>query len=227
MIAPQPVSWPCPGPGGQSSEYAIAHDRGRKQRLLIVPALFDEANRMRRMLVDAMARLDQAGIDSFLPDLPGCNESLQDFTAQSLHGWRSAMQIAARHFGATDVLAVRGGALVFPASLPGWALQPAKGASILRQLVRARTIAAREAGQHEDSAALLEKGRTDGLDLAGWRCGASLIAGLEHALPQIEGQSLIAQGQLGGGGLWLRAEPAAAPEQSAALAALIIAEITA
>lgn len=224
MIAPQPVFWPCPGPGGQSSEYAVACDRGRRQRLLIVPPLFDEANRMRRMLVDTMRLLDQAGVDSVLPDLPGCNESLQDFTAQSLHGWRSAMQCAARHFGATDVLAVRGGALVFPAALPGWALEPAKGATILRQLIRARTIAAREGGVHEDRAALLELGRSEGLDLAGWRCGASLIAGLETALPQIEGHSLIAQSRLGGAGLWLRAEPASAPEQSTALARLILAE---
>lgn len=215
------ASWPCPGPLGQSEEYALALDRGRARRLLIVPALFDEANRMRRMLVDTMRLLDAAGIDSFLPDLPGCNESLQDFTAQSLHGWRSAMVLAARHFGASEVLAVRGGALVFPNVLPGWVLEPAKGASILRQMLRARVIAAREAGRHEESADLLERGRTEGLELAGWRCGASLIAGLEHALPEIEGQRLIAQSELGGGGLWLRAEPAAAPAQSAALARFI------
>lgn len=217
------ASWPCPGPHGQSEEYALALDRGRSRRLLIVPALFDEANRLRRMLVDMMRLLDQAGIDTFLPDLPGCNESLQDFTAQSLHGWRSAMQLAARHFRASEVLAVRGGALVFPNALPGWVLEPAKGASVLRQMLRARVIAAREAGRHEDSAALLERGRTEGLELAGWRCGASLIAGLEHALPEIEGHRLIAQSELGGGGLWLRAEPAAAPAQSAALARIIAA----
>lgn len=217
--------WPCPGPGGQSEEYALAIDRSRPRRLLIVPPLFDEANRMRRMLIDTMHLLDQGGVDSFLPDLPGCNESLQSFEAQSLHGWRSAMHLAARHFAASDVLAVRGGALVFPEALPGWALEPAKGAAILRQMIRARVIASREAGNHEDSAGLLEVGRTEGLELAGWHCGASLIAGLENALPQIEGHVLIAQSQLGGGGLWLRAEPAAAPEQSEALARLILAGI--
>lgn len=219
------AQWPCPGPGGQSEEYALAYDRGRTRRLLIVSALFDEANRMRRMMVDCMRLLDDAGVDTFLPDLPGCNESLQRFEAQSLHGWRSAMQRAARHFAATDVLAVRGGALVFPNALPGWALEPAKGATILRQMIRARVIASREAGIQEDSTALLEAGRTEGLELAGWPCGASLIAGLENALPQIEGHHLIAQSQLGSGGLWLRAEPSAAPEQSAALARIILSEI--
>lgn len=220
------AAWPCPGPSGQCEEYALAFDRGRGHRVLIIPALFDEANRMRRMLVDTMRLLDAAGIDTFLPDLPGCNESPQSFTAQSLHGWRVAMEHAARHFRTTDVLAVRGGALVFPAMLPGWVLEPAKGPSILRQMLRARTIAAREGGQHEDSAALLEQGRSEGLELAGYRCGASLIAGLQDALPQIEGQRIISQAELGGGGLWLRAEPAAAPEQSAALARLIAADLS-
>ncbi len=219
------AAWPCPGPSGQCEEYALVFDRGRDHRVLIIPPLFDEANRMRRMLVDAMRLLDAAEIDTFLPDLPGCNESPQSFTAQSLHGWRVAMEQAARHFRATDVLAVRGGVLVFPAMLPGWVLEPAKGPSILRQMLRARTIAAREAGLQEDSTALLERGRSEGLELAGYRFGASLIAGLQDALPQIEGQRIISQAELGGGGLWLRAEPAAAPEQSAALARLIAADL--
>jgi len=219
------AAWPCPGPSGQCEEYAQAFDRGRQRRILIVPALFDEANRMRRMVVDAMRLLDAAGIDTFLPDLPGCNESAQSFPAQSLHGWRVAMEHASRHFRASHVLALRGGVLIHPGTLPGWVLEPAKGPTILRQLLRARTIAAREAGLHEDSATLLDQGRTKGLDLAGYRFGASLIAGMQDALPQIEGQRIIAQSELGGGGLWLRAEPAAAPEQSAALARRITVDI--
>lgn len=222
------AGWPCPGPSGQTEEYALSFDRGRARRLLIVPALFDEANRTRRMIVDTMRLLDAAGIDSFLPDLPGCNESRQQFAAQSLHGWRIAMQHAARHFRATCVLTIRGGVLVMPQTLPGIVYEPAKGPNILRQLLRARTIAAREAGRHEDAASLLEQGRTAGLELAGYRFGASLIAGLEDALPQIESQRIILQGEVGGGGgLWLRAEPAAAPEQSASLARLIAAEMPA
>ncbi|WP_372731885.1 hypothetical protein [Novosphingobium sp.] len=219
------AAFPCPGPSGQCEEYALVFDRGRHNRILIVPALFDEANRMRRMLVDTMRLLDAHGVDTFLPDLPGCNESLQEFTTQSLHGWRGAMENAARHFRATDVLAIRGGALVYPAAMPGWVLEPAKGPSILRRMLRARIIAAREAGRHEDSAALLEQGRTEGLELAGYRFGAGLIAGLQDALPQIEGQRLIAQAELGGAGLWLRAEPSAAPEQSVALCRIIAADL--
>lgn len=222
------AAWTCPGPAGPVSEHAIAFDSDRSHRLLVVPALFEEANRTRRMLIEAMRRLDAAGIDSFLPDLPGCNESTQDFAAQSLSAWRSGMEAAAKHFAATHVLAVRGGALVFPNRLPGWVYEPAKGQTILRQLVRARTIAAREAGRTEDSASLIAKGKEHGLELAGYRCGAALIAGLESAVPQDEGQRTLRQSELeSGAGLWLRSEPGDAPEQSAALARIVAEEIAA
>jgi len=221
------ATWPCPGPSGLLEEAAVAFDKDRTARLLIVPPLFEEMNRTRRFLIQTQRALDGAGIDSFLPDLPGCNENPQAFSAQSLGSWRDAMMAAARHFRATHVLALRGGALVFPTSLPGWVLEPIKGASILRQLLRARVVSAREAGRAEDSAELLERGRNEGLHLAGYRLSAALVAGLDAAVPQDEGQRIIRQSELGGGGLWLRSEPGEDPAQSAALARIITAEITA
>lgn len=217
--------WPCPGPDGPTEELAVAFDRQRRHRLLIVPPLFEEMNRTRRFLIETMRRLDFEGVDTFLPDLPGCNESVQAFAAQSLHGWRRALAQAALHFRASHVLAVRGGALIFPNALPGWALEPVKGATILRQMLRARTIAAREAGEAESMADLLETGRTEGLELAGYTCGAALIAGLDSAVPLDEGQREIRQSDLGGSALWLRAEPGEDAAQSDALAALIARDI--
>jgi hypothetical protein len=219
-----PTNWPCPGPAGLADEYAAAFDRQRSVRLLIVPPLFEEMNRTRRMLVETQRQLDALGFDSMLPDLPGCNESPQAFSAQSLGSWRTAMAAAARHFAATHVLAVRGGALVFPVSLPGWVLEPQKGAAVLRQLLRARVLAAKEAGREESSADLLEQGRQHGLELAGYRLSAALIAGLDAALPEDEGQRVIRQSELGGSPLWLRSEPGEDPAQSAALARIIAAE---
>ncbi|MDF8332252.1 hypothetical protein [Novosphingobium cyanobacteriorum] len=215
------AGWPCPGPGGPTEELAVTFDRQRRHRLLIVPPLFDEMNRTRRFLIETMRRLDIVGVDSVLPDLPGCNESVQAFEAQSLYSWRKAMAQAAAHFRASHVLAVRGGALVFPNALPGWVLEPVKGASLLRQMLRARTLAGREAGLAESSAELLEIGREEGLDLAGYRLGAALVAGLESAMPLDEGQREIRQSDLGGGALWLRAEPGEDPGQANALAAII------
>ena len=192
--------------------------------MLIVPPLFEEMNRTRRMLVEMQRQLDALGVDSMLPDLPGCNESPQAFSAQSLGSWRDAMAAAARHFAATHVLAVRGGALVFPTNLPGWVLEPLKGSSILRQLLRARMLAAKEAGREESSADLLEQGRNHGLELAGYQLSAALVAGLDAAVPQDEGQVVLRQAALGGIALWLRSEPGEDPAQSASLARIIAAE---
>ena len=69
---------------------------------------------------------------------------------------------------------------------------------------------------------LIERGRERGLTLGGWTLGASLLKELETATltpsPQVEE---IEQVQLGGGGLWLRAEPGEDPGQAATLAHII------
>ena len=209
-----------PSPGG-GAEFALAFDRGRPRRVLVLPALFDEANKLRRFTVEVMRRLDQAGIDTFLPDLSGCNESLAPLAEQTLATWREASAAAARHFGATEVLAVRGGCLCEPPSPPALRYAPAAGSSVLRALVRARVIASQEAGSRESSEALLERGRSDGLELAGYRLGAAMIRDLEAAAPAREALATVAQGDVGGAGLWLRAEPACDDTQVNALAAIV------
>src|SRR5690606_1082807 len=129
-------------------------------------------------------RLDGAGIDSVLPDLPGCNESLQPLAAQTPQGWRRAMAAAAQHFRATHVLGIRGGALLTPPGLPGWHYAPAKGASILRQLIRARILAAREAGRDESQDTLLAAGSMEGLELSGFRLGPEFLRAFQTLTPQ-------------------------------------------
>jgi len=214
------AGWPAPG----GAEYAVAFDRGRERRVLILPALFDEANKLRHFTVGVMRRLDAAGLDSFLPDLPGCNESLAPLEAQTLASWREAAESAAAHFGATHALAMRGGTLCAPAELPAWRYAPATGASILRAMLRARVIASKEAGIEETRESLLEQGRETGLELAGYRLGPAMVRALEAAEPS-GGAALanIAQADLGGPGLWLRAEPDHDPAQAEALAAIVAA----
>ena len=212
-----------PGPDGD--EPAIVFDRGRERRILVLPALFDEANKLRHFTVEVMRRLDEAGIDAFLPDMPGCNESLAPLAEQTLGGWREGAGIAASHFGATHALTIRGGALCAPASLPVWRYAPATGSSILRAMLRARIIASKEAGIDESREALLERGRETGLELAGYALGAAMLRQLETAEP-LGGPALanIAQSDLGGAGLWLRAEPDHDPAQAQALAAIVAAD---
>ena len=218
-----PVVWPCPliG-GGLADEYALIIERAPQTRVLIVPALFDEANRMRRFTAEVMRRLDNAGIDSVLPDLPGTNESLQSLDIQTGAGWRAAMEAAAVHFQATHVLGIRGGCLYAPVNLPGWHYAPVKGAMLLRQMMRARILAAREAGREETQEQLTALAVREGLDLSGHRLGPALFSDLQvaEAAPS-ETVTRIAQDAIGGSGLWLRAEPGEAPEQADALAGII------
>ena len=215
------AAWPAP----DGEEYAIAFDRGRERRILVLPALFDEANKLRRFTVEVMRRLDARGVDAILPDLPGCNESLAPLAEQSLHDWRQAAEAAAAHFRTTHALAIRGGALCAPDNLPAWRYAPATGSSILRAMLRARVIASKEAGIEETREGLLERGREAGLELAGYRLGAGMIRELELAEPS-GGAALanVAQADLGGGGLWLRAEPDHDPAQAEALAAIVAAD---
>ena len=212
------AAWPCPG----GEEYALAFDQGRRHRILVLPALFDEANKLRHFTVEVMRRLDRAGIDAFLPDLPGCNESLAPLETQNVQGWREPAAAAAQHFATTHALSIRGGALCEPVGLPALRYAPATGASILRALLRARVIASKEAGLVETREDLLGQGRREGLELAGYRLGATMVRELESAEPS-GGAALanIAQSDIGGAGLWLRAEPDHDPAQAEALAAAI------
>ena len=223
MIAAQGSLWP--GPDGD--EYALAFDRGRELRVLVLPALFDEANKLRHFTAEVLRRLDVSGIDVFLPDLPGCNESPASLDQQTLAGWTTAAELSARHFRATHTLAIRAGALCAPANLPTLRYAPATGSALLRGLLRARIIASKEAGLEEEREALLERGRREGLELAGYRLGEQMVRELESAEPT-GGAALanIAQADLGGAGLWLRAEPDHSPEQAAALARLVAEALT-
>lgn len=217
-----PLTWPCPLPGGGSAaEYALTFDRRRTKRLLIVPALFDEANRLRRFTVEVMRRLDGSGIDTILPDLPGTNESLQLLEIQEPQDWSDAMDTAARQFEATHVLGIRGGCLFTPSALPALHYAPVKAASILRQMLRARTLAARETGREETRDGLMEVALAVGIELTGHRLGAEFVRQFASLVPPA-GATEIAQETLGGSGLWLRAEPGESETQADALAAAVV-----
>ncbi|WP_252257931.1 alpha/beta hydrolase family protein [Erythrobacter aurantius] len=216
-------SWQAPLQNGTTSEELLVQiDRGRNIRVLILPALFDEANKLRRFTVELMQALDRLEIDSFLPDMPGCNESLVPLSGLSLSALQAATASATQSLGATHVLAIRGGALLLPEGAAGWSYAPVSGAKLLRSMIRARTIAAREAGRSESSEELQQIGRKDGLALAGWEIGAEMFRELEIAEPPVsESLTVISQQELGGAGLWLRAEPGEDGAQTEKLAAIL------
>lgn len=218
-----PLSYPCPlSAGGSAVELALAFDAGRTERLLVIPALFDEGNRLRRFTVEVMRRLDGAGIDCFLPDLPGCNESGQDLALLEPEDWATAVHAAARHFGATRVLAIRGGGLILPPGIGGWHYAPVKGASLLKTMLRARVLGAREAGREESVDTLMAQGLELGLDLAGYPLSGEMLRQLQGLVPVSRpGIAVIEHELIGGSPLWLRAEPDEDPDQADALAAVI------
>lgn len=229
MDAPEPrmiASWQAPLAGDKTAdELLVSFDQGRTRRILILPALFDEANKLRRFTIQMMRACDENGVDTFLPDLPGCNESLASLEKQTLASWRTVAAGAAQTFGATHVLAIRGGALLAPETLRGWQYAPLTGAKLLRAMIRAQTIASREAGVETSSDQLMEKGRASGLQLAGWNLGSEMLRELESAVPTDAGNhTLIEQKDLGGAGLWLRAEPDEDQGLSVALARIVSGE---
>ncbi len=211
-------NWPNPP---HADEYAVSFDSGRAVRLLIVPALFDEANKLRHFTVEVMRALDRAGIDAMLPDLPGTNESCEELAGQSLPSWHAAMEAAARHFRATHLLTMRGGAICAPTGLPCLRYAPVSGVKLLRTLLRAQVVSDREAGRDTSREQLLENGREDGLALAGYSLSPEMVRQLEDA--ELAAQDLpdIAQSELGGPGLWLRAEPDHDAAQTVALARIV------
>lgn len=201
-------------------EYALCLDREGGARLLVIPALFDEGNRLRHFTVEVMRRLGAKGIGSVLPDLPGINESLAPLADQALDGWRADIAAAADHFQATRFLTIRGGALLAHDGMAAIAYAPVAGAAQLRALLRAQAIADREAGQPTTREALLERGLREGVTLAGYDLGPAMLEQMQRAEPS-RADAVIEQTEIGGAGLWLRAEPAHDPAQADALAARV------
>jgi hypothetical protein len=210
--------WPSPS---GCEEFVLSFDQARARRLLVIPALFDEGNKLRHFTVELMRRLDEGGVDCFLPDLPGTNESPAPLAEQTLSLWRDHVAAAARHFRTTHLLAIRGGAVLDPRILPSMHYASARPASQLLTLARAQALAAREAGNPVTREDLLAEGQAKGVALAGHAMGAQMVRELLAAQAPTAA-ARVAQGELGGGGLWLRAEPAHDPQQADRLAELVL-----
>ena len=197
------------------------------RRVLIVPPLFDEMNRMRRTLVLAMHALAERGTASALMDLPGANESLAPIEDQNLDSWRQAVGVAAAAIDPVCIAAVRGGCLIDDgAEAPHrWRLSPAKGSSLLKTLLRTRIAGERENGRNVTAAGLMALAETGPIELAGNRLSPDMIAQLDGALPADQAAREVKPGTgercIAGSALWLRAEPG----EDAAMAQAIAADI--
>jgi len=213
------------------SEHRLRIDPAGEPRatVLIVPPLFEEANRTRRTLVLAMRALAADGFAAMLPDLPGQNESLVPLADVDLERWQVALaDLAAGIDGPVIIASVRGGALIDHCAKAAawWRLAPVGGASLLRTLMRARASADREAGVTSSLESLQEAARTAPLLLAGNRLSPTMIAQLgaseAQATQPLRSVGLGVDG-IAGTPLWLRAEPG----EDTAMAVAIAADISA
>ena len=196
--------------------------------ILIVPPLFEEANRTRRTLVLAMRALATEGFAAWLPDLPGQNESLVPLAHVDLARWQEALaKVAADVDGPVIIASVRGGALIDHQAKAAawWRLAPVGGASLLRTLMRARVSADREAGLTSSLESFQEQAQTAPLLLAGNLLSPAMVGGLgtseAQAVAPLRSIGLGADG-IAGTPLWLRAEPG----EDSAMAAVIAADIS-
>lgn len=202
------------GPGGPGA------------RIMFVPPLFDEANRMRRTLALTMRALAARGIAAMLPDVPGQNDSLHATLSADLTLWRAALaEFVAAEPGPVIIASVRGGALIDDgcSAAAWWRIAPATGASLLRTMLRTRVTSDREAGVTSSIDALLAAAEAAPLLLAGNILSSAMVAQLQAAVPAAlaplrsvtlgSGASAIA-----GTPLWLRAEPGEDAAMAAAMA---------
>ncbi|MBV9841165.1 MAG: hypothetical protein JOY99_06485 [Sphingomonadaceae bacterium] len=205
MSAPRFVAYET----GGAREWMLARGPAENvARLLILQPLFEEMNRTRALLADLQRGLADAGIASFLVDLPGTGESERALETVRFIDWRRAAQDAAVAVGAIDgVVALRGGCLLDDAiAAPRWRLSPVAGAAVVRDLER-------------------ETGETR-VPLAGYAADAALIAALSGAVPLGAARTIRlnageADRLIGASPPWRRSEPV----RDAALAAALVDDI--
>lgn len=179
--------------------------------VLVIPPLFEEANRMRHVLVATMRTLADEAIASVLPDLPGTGDSGVATIDARLDDWQAAVSAAASTLPAPRLtVAIRGGALLddHAGADARWRLAPESGARVVRDLVRATALSS---GRPE--AAIQAMARAEPSRLAGNLLHPALFRALELAEPDtgadVRTARLDDRGdvQLAGTPVWRRAEP--------------------
>ena len=201
---------------------------GAAIRLLIVPPLFEELNRTRKLLSDLMRALAEQGVESALPDLPGTGESPTRLEAVEPEDWRQAVVTAGVAVSATHLLSFRGGCLLDDAldRLPIYRFAPVAGKNLLRDLLRARALGDAKFDKAAQQAVFerttLLGGYAISPDMACWLRDAEPAAPPSLHTARLESDIAEADDRIPGAAPWRRAEPSAWPEATAALARNIV-----
>jgi hypothetical protein len=180
--------------GGE--EALLRHGAGSPITLLVLPALFEEANRMRRFTVSVMRNLADQGIGTILPDLPGTGESLVDLTDVKPTDWFDAISTLVGKVQGS--IAIRGGALLDGGTKHRWRLAPESGERLLRDMTRATAFS-----EGVQVAELDQRARQAAIRLAGNLLGPALYTALHDAVPVADAHICAVDGPK----LWRAAEP--------------------
>ena len=178
------------------TEMLLRQGTGSSITLLVLPALFEEANRMRRFTVTVMRALAERGIGTILPDLPGTGESEVSLSSVTYQDWHNAVSaFAPAVFGS---IAFRGGALLDDVFDNRWRLAPETGERILRDMVRATAFS-----EGKSATDLDQQAQSTTTRLAGNLIGPALYTALSKVVPIDGSQEAVVEGLK----LWRAAEP--------------------
>jgi hypothetical protein len=183
------------------SEFLLRHSAGAPVTLLVIPALFEEANRMRRFTVSVMRQLAVSGIGTILPDLPGTGESSTALADVMLQDWHDTITALAPSVSGS--IAIRGGALLDAPIKNCWRLAPDAGERLLRDMARATSFSTGISPTEIDA-----KARQQPTRIAGNFFTPTLYSAVHAAVPI--GQAHVTAVE--GAKLWRAAEPGDDPE---------------
>ena len=189
-------------------------------RLLILPPLFDEMNKLRRTLVMAMRALAERGYTSVLPDLPGLNESQTPLSQCRLSDWQKAMRQAATECGASHVGGLRSACLLDDGikHLPRWRYAPVAGERVATQMIRAQLAGDKATGINASRADYELAAPEASLNIGGYHLSAALLNDVRLTTPSaLTGDEDVSLDAGLGPALWLRAEPGENAELANAL----------
>jgi hypothetical protein len=190
-----------------AEESILRHGAGSPKTLLVIPALFEEANRMRRFTVSVMRNLAGRGIGTILPDLPGIGDSLTDVGDVTLSDWQEIISLfTPKTFGS---IAMRGGALLDGAAKHRWRLAPESGERLLRDMLRATAFSAGKTASELD-----QQARAAPTRLAGNLISPPLYSALHDAVPSEGAHISLVDGPK----LWRAAEPGDDPVYASQIA---------
>jgi alpha-beta hydrolase superfamily lysophospholipase len=197
----------------------LRHGGGSPLTVLVLPALFEEANRMRRFTVSLMRALATRGIGTLLPDLPGTGESLTRLADVSLPDWQDAvtelMASVRRDDGRCLTVAIRGGAILDAPADHGWRLASESGERVLRDLVRATALSSGISATELDRLARAEATTLAGQTLSPDLYGALVstqVSTTNRRTARLTDDAGHSDVSLSGSRLWRNAEPGDDPD---------------